>query len=59
MLKGSTTTVIGILTIVAALAEAGVALLSGHQPNWAVVAAQVGAGLGLIKAADQNQKGSN
>lgn len=59
MLKGSTTTVIGILTIVAAVAEAGIAMLGGHQPNWGAVAAQIGAGIGLIKAADQNQKSSS
>jgi hypothetical protein len=49
------TTATGILSILAVLASAGVALLDGNpttNPDWAVIAAAVMAGLGLIAARD-------
>jgi hypothetical protein len=46
------TTILGILTIVATLTAAGIALLNGHIPDLPTVTAGVLAGVGLIHAAD-------
>jgi hypothetical protein len=49
------TTVLGILTIIATLAGAGISLLNGHSPDLATTAAGVTAGIGLIHAADNKK----
>jgi hypothetical protein len=46
------TTVLGILTIVATLANVGVQVLKGGAPDFAAAFAAVTAGVGLIKAGD-------
>ena len=46
------TTILGILTIVASLANAGVQVLKGGSPDVAGTFAGITAGIGLIKAAD-------
>jgi hypothetical protein len=47
--------VLGILTIIATLAGAGISLLNGHSPDLATTAAGVTAGIGLIHAADNKK----
>jgi hypothetical protein len=47
------TTALGVLTIVAAVVNAAIALLQGQSFDLGATAAAVTAGLGLIKAADQ------
>jgi hypothetical protein len=46
------TTALGILTIIATLANVAVQILSGGQPDLAAAFAAVVAGAGLIQAAD-------
>jgi hypothetical protein len=46
------TTVIGVLTIIVAVAHAGLQLLNGQQPDLTATSAGVLAGLGFIHAAD-------
>lgn len=46
------TTTLGALTIVVAVANAVIAFLNGHAPDYASTIASVTAGIGLIKAAD-------
>ena len=53
------TTVLGILTILAVLSGAAVALLDGNpatNPDWPTVIAALTAGFGLIKAKDHGVK---
>jgi hypothetical protein len=54
-LRSIHTTMLGVLMIVVVVAQAGVALLQGHAPNWSDVSAQLIAAIGLIKAADAKQ----
>ena len=46
------TTILGILTIVATVANVGIQLLTGGSPDLAASFAAIMAGAGLIKAAD-------
>ena len=46
------TTILGILTIVATVANVGIQLLTGGSPDLASSFAAIMAGAGLIKAAD-------
>jgi hypothetical protein len=46
------TTVLGILTVVATLANVGVQILNGGAPDFMAAFAAVTAGVGLIKARD-------
>ena len=53
------TTALGVLTILGALATAGVALLDGDPetvPSYEVLAAAVTAGIGLIMARDNDKR---
>lgn len=52
MSKTSKTTVLGILTILAALSHAGIALLNGGNLDWTTLLPALTAGIGLIKAQD-------
>lgn len=47
------TTALGILTIVATLANIGIQVLNGGAPDFMAAFAAVTAGVGLIKARDQ------
>ena len=54
------TTLLGILTLLAAITAAGKALLDGDpatNPDWGAVSAAATAGLGLIYAKDKNVTG--
>jgi hypothetical protein len=46
------TTVLGVLTVIVAVANAAIELLQGQPVDFATTAAAVMAGFGLIKAAD-------
>jgi hypothetical protein len=46
------TTVLGILTIVVAVANAAAALIKGQAVDFAATVSAITAGIGLIKAAD-------
>jgi hypothetical protein len=46
------TTALGILTIVAAVVNAAIALLNGNAVDFGATAAAITAGIGLVKAAD-------
>jgi hypothetical protein len=46
------TTALGVLTIVAAVVNAAIALLNGQAVDFAATATAVTAGFGLVKAAD-------
>lgn len=46
------TTLLGVLTIVATLANVGIQILEGESPNLMAAFAAVTAGVGLIKAYD-------
>jgi hypothetical protein len=46
------TTILGVLTVVVAVANAAIAFLKGQPVDLATTAAAVTAGFGLIKAAD-------
>lgn len=46
------TTVLGIATILAALANATIEFLNTGAANWAVLVTGITAGFGLVKAAD-------
>lgn len=49
------TTALGILTIVATLANVGVQILKGGAPDFMAAFAAVTAGVGLIKASDTDK----
>jgi hypothetical protein len=53
-MKSYKTTIAGVLTIVAALANAGLALSNGHMPDITVTSAALSTGVGLILAADHS-----
>jgi hypothetical protein len=46
------TTILGVLTIVATLANVGIQVLNGGAPDFVGAFASVTAGIGLIKAGD-------
>lgn len=46
------TTILGILTILVAVGNAAIQLLKGGAIDYAVTAASITAGVGLLKAAD-------
>ncbi len=46
------TTILGILTIIAAVVNAAVALLNGQNVDFGATIAAITAGIGLLKAAD-------
>ena len=46
------TTVWGIFAIIVAVLQLGIEYLSGQTINYTAAIAQIGAGIGLIKAAD-------
>ncbi|HLI02752.1 MAG TPA: hypothetical protein VFC10_07375 [Terriglobia bacterium] len=51
-MKNWRTTTLGVLTILAALCHAGIALLQGQPVEWSTLFAAATAGIGLIHAAD-------
>jgi hypothetical protein len=51
-LKDMKTTILGILTIVAAVVNSAIALLNGQNVDFGVTIAAITAGVGLLKAAD-------
>lgn len=51
-MKNWKTTTLGVLTIVAAVSNAGVEYLNGHPVNMLALSAAVAAGWGLIHASD-------
>lgn len=53
--KDSKTTILGVLTIIAAVSNAGVALLSGMDVDWTTTIAALTGGWGLIHAADSKK----
>jgi hypothetical protein len=56
-MSSSKTTILGVLTILGALAAAGKAFLDGDPatvPDWAAVVTAITAGIGLIVARDNN-----
>ena len=59
LLKGTgsnkKTTIAGILTALVAVANAGVALLNGSQPDWTVTIAAITTALGLLFAKDSDK----
>jgi len=48
---------LGVLTIVVAVANAGIGLINGTPVDWAATTAAVTAGVGLITAKDASVKG--
>jgi hypothetical protein len=50
--KDMKTTILGILTIIAAVVNAAVALLNGQNVDFGATIAAITAGIGLLKAAD-------
>jgi len=47
------TTILGTLTIIVAVGNAAIQILSGDTIDYAVTVASITAGIGLLKAADQ------
>lgn len=46
------TTALGVISIIAAIANAAIALLNGQHVDWVTTGSAISAGLGLVAAAD-------
>lgn len=55
-MKSWKTTIAGVLTILVALGNAGLALLHGGEVDWAILSLALTTGVGLLKAKDETAR---